>query len=316
MLRFNVVTRRVYELEQTTTYIWTLGDRTGSSGFTLRHPALTSVRVPSGPPLALCYPDSVGDGLPGDQEADPQGSGCQKHTASIQRDDKDRGLWPHERTEPRDGSLCDVSTQTDPICMVRTLGEVSKFKVIAKRKNPTGQFTGFFQVCTRESPCGLVLPFLRRVDVWCHTVGDVHVLRGALVWSFGPTGTRVSATRDHLKPCPLCLYSCQSACLSSRLECVPTLMTFEVTLSVTFVLLRSCGGWNGRANVWRTHQIAPKKCMLSWGSAGHVILLTDPTLPNSPHWWRRCVFASVVMKSRAGSKEESATHWRMIVFTG
>lgn len=62
--------------------------------------------------------------------------------------------------------------------MVRALGEVSIFKVKPppKKKKTTGQFTGFFQVCTRESPCGLVFPFLRRVDVWCHTVGDVHVL--------------------------------------------------------------------------------------------------------------------------------------------
>lgn len=89
-------------------------------GLTIRHPALTSVRVPSAPPLALCEPDCSRYGLPGDQEVHPQGPGCQKCPAGVQGDGEDWGLWPDEGPEPRDGPLCDDGTQEDPVCMVRT----------------------------------------------------------------------------------------------------------------------------------------------------------------------------------------------------
>lgn len=49
------------------------------------------------------------------------------------------------------------------------------------------------QVRTREPSCGLLLAFLRCVDVWRDTVGDVHLLRGALVRADGQTGTCMSS---------------------------------------------------------------------------------------------------------------------------
>lgn len=101
-------------------------DGAGPFGFTVRHPALPSVRVPSAPPLALCGADRVRYGLPGDQETDPQGPGCEKHTAGIQGDGEDRGLWSDEGTEPRDGPLHHVRAQKDPVCMVRVVEKTLK----------------------------------------------------------------------------------------------------------------------------------------------------------------------------------------------
>lgn len=105
-----------------------LGNRAGPLGLTIRHPAITSVRVPSGPPLALCYPDRGGYGVPRDPEVHPQGPGCEKRAAGIQGDGEDRGLWPHERPEARRGPLCHDSTQKDPVCMVRAAGGNSKME--------------------------------------------------------------------------------------------------------------------------------------------------------------------------------------------
>lgn len=151
------------------------GNGTGLSGFAVRHPARPSVRVPSGPPLALHDSDSVGYGLPGDQEVDPQGSGCQKHPSCFQGDGQDRGFWPHARIEPRDGSLRDVGSQKDPVCMVRAVGNLIHPGLLDKKIPPNIVF-GVFQVCSREPPRGLLLPLLRCVDVWSHLVGDVHLL--------------------------------------------------------------------------------------------------------------------------------------------
>lgn len=105
-----------------------LGNRAGPLGLTIRHPALTSVRVPSGPPLALCRANRIGYGLPRDQEIDPQGPGCEKRAAGIQGDGEDWGLWPDERTEPRGGPLCHVGTQKDPVCMVRAVGYIQRWR--------------------------------------------------------------------------------------------------------------------------------------------------------------------------------------------
>lgn len=48
-----------------------------------------------------------------------------------------------------------------------------------------------WQVCSREPAGGLLLPLLRRVDVRSHHVGDVHLLRGALVRPVGQAGTHL-----------------------------------------------------------------------------------------------------------------------------
>lgn len=52
------------------------------------------------------------------------------------------------------------------------------------------------QVRPREPPRGLLLALLRCVDVWRDAVGDVHLLRGALVRPDGQAGTRTSTTCD------------------------------------------------------------------------------------------------------------------------
>lgn len=67
-------------------------------------------------------------------------------------------------------------------------------------KNILRDSNGYFgvsQVCPGESSSGLLLAFLRCVDVWRHTVGDVYLLRGALVRSVRQTGKRMSVPRDH-----------------------------------------------------------------------------------------------------------------------
>lgn len=51
------------------------------------------------------------------------------------------------------------------------------------------------QVCPGEPAGGLLLPLLRRVDVWGHHVGDVHLLRGALVRPVGQAGTPLPQRR-------------------------------------------------------------------------------------------------------------------------
>lgn len=176
-----------------------LGNRAGPLGLTIRHLALTPVWVPSGPPLALCYPDRGGYGLPRDQEIHPQGPGCEKRTAGIQGGCEDRGLWPDERPEPRDRPLCHVRTQEDPVCMVRAVGKFQRWRRKWYLKNLSNYSLWcthlfFIQVCSREPSCRLLLPFLRRVDVWRHPVGDVHLLWRALVRPVRQTGTRLSAT--------------------------------------------------------------------------------------------------------------------------
>lgn len=50
------------------------------------------------------------------------------------------------------------------------------------------------QVCSREPARGRLLPLLRRLDVWRHHVGDVHLLRGALVRLVGQAGRRALAS--------------------------------------------------------------------------------------------------------------------------
>ena len=119
---------------QTDLFFLPLGNGASSAGLTIRHPALTSVRVPSGPPLAFCYPDRGGYGVPGDKEVHPQGPGCEKCAAGFQGDGEDRGLWSDERPEPRDGSLHHDGTQTHPVRVVRTRGRGEMFKV-GRRNN-------------------------------------------------------------------------------------------------------------------------------------------------------------------------------------
>lgn len=116
--------RFVWELEHTDFFFHTLGNGAGPLGITVRHPAVTSVWVPSRPPLALCYPDCGRYGLPGDQEVHPQGPGCEKCAACFQGNGEDWGLWTDERPEPREGSLHHVSTQTHTVRMVRNPGKV------------------------------------------------------------------------------------------------------------------------------------------------------------------------------------------------
>lgn len=154
------------------------GDRAGPPGFTVRHPALASVRVPSAPPLALCYTNRVRYGLPRDPQIDPQGPGCQKRATGIQGDGEDWGLWLDERTEPRDGPLCHVSTQKDPVCMVRAVGKTQTWRrkynreisltavylllpgvpqrAFASARSPTRQMCGCL-----VSPCGRCLLTVR-----------------------------------------------------------------------------------------------------------------------------------------------------------
>lgn len=139
------------------------GNGTGPSGFAVRHPAGPSVRVPSGPTLALHDSDSVGYGLPGDQEVDPQGSGCQKHPSCFQGDGQDRGFWPHARIEPRDGSLRDVGSQKDPVCMVRAVGNLIHPGLLDKKNTPKTSFLGFSR-CAPESL--RVGSFSHSSDVW------------------------------------------------------------------------------------------------------------------------------------------------------
>lgn len=52
------------------------------------------------------------------------------------------------------------------------------------------------QVRPREPTCGFFLTLLRCVDVWRDAVGDVHLLRGALVRADRQTGTCMSTTCD------------------------------------------------------------------------------------------------------------------------
>lgn len=159
------------------------GNGTGLSGFAVRHPACPSVRVPSGPALALHDSDSVGYGLPGDQEVDPQGSGCQKHPSCFQGDGQDWGFWPHARIEPRDGSLRDVCSQKDPVCMVRAVGESNPSGVVRQKNTRKHNFSGFPGVLQRasawapsptpqmcgclESPCGRCSPTVRSPGSAC-----------------------------------------------------------------------------------------------------------------------------------------------------
>lgn len=110
------------EWTDTDAFFLPTGNRAGRPRLSVRHPALTSVWVPPHPPLALCYPDCSGHGLPGDQEVHPQGPGCQKCAAGFQGDGEDRGFWTDERPEPGDRSLCHVSTQADTLRVVRRPG--------------------------------------------------------------------------------------------------------------------------------------------------------------------------------------------------
>lgn len=151
-------------------YLCFSGNRAGTSGFAIRYPAHPSVRVPPGPPLALCDSNSIRYGLPGDQEVNPQGSGCQKHPVSFQGDGQDRGFWSHARTEPRDGSLRDVGSQKDPVCMVRAVGKRIRPGLPDKKNQKRIAYRGFPGVLQRasawvpsptpqmcgclESPCG------------------------------------------------------------------------------------------------------------------------------------------------------------------
>lgn len=100
------------------------GDRVGPSGFTVRHPALASVRVPPPAPLAVCSPGGFRDGLPGGPQVDPPRPGGQERAASVPGDGEDRRLWPDEGAEPGDGPLRHVSAQENPVCMVRHPEEV------------------------------------------------------------------------------------------------------------------------------------------------------------------------------------------------
>lgn len=259
-------------------YFCSSGNRAGPSGFAVRYPACPSVRVPSGPPLALHHPDSVWYGLSGDQAVDPQGSGCQKHPACFQRDGKDRGLWPHARTEPRGGSLRDVSSQKDPVCMVREADPSGCYQTGEEKKPPKNpHHSSGFSRCAPESL--RVGSFSHSSDVWMFGVTMWEMFTYCEEPWFGLSGRQV-----HTCSPP---HDC-AKCLSSRSECDSTQRPFDIMPSaIYFHQSRSCGVWNETASVWRNRRIAHRSCTLSCASAGCAIPTTGQTSPSSAHWWQR-----------------------------
>lgn len=88
------------------------------------------------------------------------------------------------------------------------------------------------QVCSREPPCGLLLPLLRRLDVWRHPLGDVHLLRGAVVRPVRQTGTH---TLLQYAACEVFGAHVSGRVCLRRLECDSALLTFSST--ITFLTL-------------------------------------------------------------------------------
>lgn len=66
------------------TFSLTAGHRTGSFRLTVRHSALTSIRLPSVATLAVCDTDCGRYGVSGEPQIHPQGSGCKKCFVIIQ----------------------------------------------------------------------------------------------------------------------------------------------------------------------------------------------------------------------------------------
>lgn len=149
-----------------------------------------------------------------------------------------------------------------------------------------------FQVCSGKSSHWLLLQFLRCLDVRCHLMGDVHLLRRTLVWSVRPTGTHVSSSE--LSCCAFVLLSALVEVFCPRVwnACPALGNTYLVSqsLSSTWTYsfsFRFCGAWNARASDWRSRRTALRSSTLSWGSAGPATPLTDPALPSSSRWWQR-----------------------------